>query len=42
MTSLTTCPVAHDFDPLEKSFLTDPFPRLAELREEGPVFFQEE
>jgi cytochrome P450 len=42
MTSLTTCPVAHDFDPLEKSFLTNPFPRLAELREEGPVFYQEE
>jgi cytochrome P450 len=39
MTASASCPVAHDFDPLDANFLTDPFPRLAELRAEGPVFY---
>jgi cytochrome P450 len=42
MTSSATCPVVHDLDPFEQSFLTDPFPRLAALREEGPVFYHPE
>jgi cytochrome P450 len=33
------CPVAAGFDPLDPTFLTDPFPTLAELREQGPIFF---
>jgi cytochrome P450 len=39
MTASASCPVAHDFDPLDKAFLTNPFPQLAELRAEGPVFY---
>ncbi|MCU1594972.1 MAG: putative cytochrome hydroxylase [Frankiales bacterium] len=39
MTTSASCPVAHDFDPLDDAFLTDPFPRLAELRSEGPVVY---
>jgi cytochrome P450 len=42
MDSLTSCPVVHDFDPLDKSFLTDPFPQLAAMREESPVLHHEE
>jgi cytochrome P450 len=42
MTASASCPVAHDFDPLEKGFLTDPFPRLAELRAEGPVMYHQD
>jgi hypothetical protein len=37
MTAPTTCPIAHDFDPLAPEFLTDPFPQLAELRTAAPV-----
>jgi cytochrome P450 len=39
MTTSASCPVAHDFDPLDEAFLTNPFPQLAELRSEGPVFY---
>jgi cytochrome P450 len=39
MTASTSCPVAHGFDPLAEAFLTDPFPQLAALRSEGPVFY---
>jgi cytochrome P450 len=39
MTASASCPVAHDFDPLAEAFLTNPFPQLAELRSEGPVFY---
>jgi cytochrome P450 len=39
MTASASCPVAHDFDPLSEAFLTNPFPQLAELRSEGPVFY---
>jgi cytochrome P450 len=39
MTASASCPVAHDFDPLAEAFLTNPFPQLAELRAEGPVFY---
>jgi cytochrome P450 len=42
MTASASCPVAHDFDPLASAFLTDPFPLLAQLRAEGPVFYQPE
>lgn len=34
-----TCPVAHDFDPLDAEFLADPYPVLAAWREETPVFY---
>jgi len=34
-----TCPVAHDFDPLDADYLADPFPTLAEWREQAPVFY---
>jgi cytochrome P450 len=37
-----TCPVSHDVGWLEQPFLVDPYPRLAELRAEAPVFFDEE
>ncbi len=34
-----SCPVAHGFDPLAAEFLADPFPVLAEWREQAPVFY---
>jgi len=37
-----TCPVSHDIGWLEQSFLVDPYPSLARLREESPVFFDDE
>ena len=36
---MTTCPVAHDYDPLAPSMLRDPYPVLTQLREDGPVFY---
>jgi cytochrome P450 len=37
-----TCPVSHGVGWLEQGFLVDPYPRLADLRAESPVFFDEE
>jgi cytochrome P450/ferredoxin len=34
-----TCPVDHDFDPLDADYLADPYPAFARYREEQPVFF---
>lgn len=36
---MTTCPVAHDYDPLEPSTVRDPYPVLTRMRNEGPVFY---
>jgi cytochrome P450 len=36
------CPVTNDVDWLQQDFLVDPYPKLAELRAESPVFFDEE
>jgi cytochrome P450 len=36
------CPVLHGFDALAPDFLSDPYPYLSELREESPVFYDEE
>ena len=36
------CPVTSDVDWLGQEFLVDPYHRLATLREESPVFFDEE
>ncbi len=36
---MTSCPVAHDYDPLAPSIVRDPYPVLTHLREEGPVFY---
>jgi cytochrome P450 len=36
------CPVAHGIGWLDQGFLVDPYPTLARLREESPVFFDEE
>jgi cytochrome P450 len=36
------CPVAHDIGWLQQDFLVDPYPKLAALRDEAPVFFDEE
>ncbi|HZZ52204.1 MAG TPA: cytochrome P450 [Pseudonocardia sp.] len=33
-----TCP-AHAFDPFTPSYLADPYPALAAMREQGPVFY---
>jgi cytochrome P450 len=35
---MTTCPVSH-VDPFAADFLADPYPTLAALREESPVFY---
>jgi cytochrome P450 len=36
---MTTCPVAHDYDPLEPGMLLDPYPALNRMRSESPVFY---
>ena len=36
---MTTCPVAHGYDPLDPATVQDPYPVFGRLREEGPVFF---
>ena len=36
------CPVTGDVDWLGQEFLVDPYPELADLREQSPVFFDEE
>jgi cytochrome P450 len=33
------CPVAHTFDPLAPAYLSDPYPKMAQLRAEGPVHY---
>src|SRR5439155_17600916 len=37
--AMATCPVAHDYDPLEPSIVRNPYAVLNELRREGPVFY---
>ena len=32
------CPVSRDFDPFSPAYLADPYPTLAAVRAEGPVF----
>ena len=36
---MSTCPIAHGYDPLDPSVVADPYPTLRQLREEGPVFY---
>jgi cytochrome P450 len=36
---MSQCPVAHGYDPLDPATVNDPYPRLNELREAGPVFY---
>jgi hypothetical protein len=36
---MSTCPIAHDYDPLDPTVVADPYPALRHLREEGPVFY---
>ena len=36
---MTTCPIAHGYDPLDPSVVANPYPALRVLREEGPVFY---
>jgi cytochrome P450 len=36
---MTTCPVAHDYDPFAPAIMRDPYPILNRLREESPVFY---
>ena len=36
---MSTCPIAHDYDPLDPAVVADPYPTLRHLREEGPVFY---
>lgn len=36
---MPTCPIAHDYDPLDPAVVADPYPALRHLREEGPVFY---
>jgi cytochrome P450 len=36
---MATCPVAHDYDPLDPATVLDPYPALNRLRSEGPVFY---
>jgi len=39
---MTTCPVAHDFNPLNPSTVLNPYPDFERLRHEGPVFYMPE
>lgn len=39
VTTSSACPVAHDFEPLDPEFLTDPFPYFAAQRANTPVFY---
>jgi cytochrome P450 len=36
---MTSCPVAHNYDPLAPAIVRDPYPVLTSLREDGPVFY---
>jgi len=36
---MTTCPIAHDYDPLDPTVVANPYPALRSLRQEGPVFY---
>jgi cytochrome P450 len=36
------CPVRHDFDPFDPTYLADPYPLLAELRQDAPLFYSPE
>ena len=36
---MTTCPVAHDYDPLAPAIVRDPYPILTRMRDDGPVFY---
>jgi cytochrome P450 len=36
---MTSCPVAHDYDPLAPATVRDPYPVLTRMRDEGPVFY---
>jgi cytochrome P450 len=36
---MSTCPIAHGYDPLDPSVVADPYPSLRALRQEGPVFY---
>ena len=36
------CPVTNDVDWLQQDYLVDPYPKLAAMREESPVFFDDE
>jgi cytochrome P450 len=39
---MSGCPVVHDYDPLEPSVVSDPYPTFNRLRDDGPVFFMPE
>jgi cytochrome P450 len=36
---MTTCPIAHGYDPLDPNIVANPYPALRRLRQEGPVFY---
>jgi cytochrome P450 len=36
---MSTCPIAHGYDPLDPAVVADPYPSLQALREDGPVFY---
>ena len=36
---MTTCPVAHGYDPLDPQTVLDPYPVFNNLRDEGPVLY---
>jgi cytochrome P450 len=36
---MTSCPVAHDYDPLDPEIVRDPYPILNRLRSQSPVFY---
>jgi cytochrome P450 len=36
---MSTCPIAHGYDPLDPAVVADPYPSLRVLRQEGPVFY---
>ncbi|HEY1831214.1 MAG TPA: cytochrome P450 [Acidimicrobiales bacterium] len=36
---MSTCPIAHGYDPLDPAVVADPYPALRRLRQDGPVFY---
>ncbi|HEY2834675.1 MAG TPA: cytochrome P450 [Sporichthyaceae bacterium] len=38
-TMVTGCPIAHDFDPLSPGYLRNPYPTLARLNRDAPIWY---
>jgi hypothetical protein len=38
-TTVTGCPIAHDFDPLSPGYLHNPYPTLARLNRDAPIWY---